>query len=354
MYFKQFLHDERGCASYLIASRESREAAVIDPQVNIQPYLDLAGERGYHITLVIDTHLHADHVSGNRELAEATGARLCLHEAADVAFAFSPLHDRDEVRLGQLRLRVLHTPGHRPESVSLLVVNPPRSPEPSMVLSGDTLFVGDVGRPDFGGPKGAREQYDSIRTLLRLEDYVEVFPAHFEGHCGKAMCGRPSSTIGFERRFNAVVALPEDAFLKLAAEAPPRPLNMTAILATNQGRADYGWTMAASKAEVPSLAAAEAPSWLREHKAVVVDVREPAEYRAGHLPGALSVPQADLAVRLADVPKERDALVVCAGGVRSIEATKFLASVGYSRATNLLGGTQGWIAAGHPIEAGPG
>src|SRR6266513_6355674 len=97
MYFKQFLHDERGCASYFIDSRESREAMVIDPQLNVQPYLDLAAERGYHITLVIDTHLHADHVSGNRKLAEATGARLCLHDAADVAFAFSPLHDRAEV-----------------------------------------------------------------------------------------------------------------------------------------------------------------------------------------------------------------------------------------------------------------
>src|SRR6266542_1106490 len=257
MYFKQFLHDERGCASYFIASRESREAAVIDPQLDIQPYLDLAEERGYRITLVIDTHLHADHVSGNRKLAAATGAQLYLHEAAEVAFPFSPLHDADEVALGQLRLQVVHTPGHRPESICLLVVNPPRSPEPSMVLSGDTLFVGDVGRPDFGGPKGAREQYESIEKLLRLEDYIEVFPAHFEGHCGKAMCGRPSSTIGFERRFNPVISLPRDEFLRLEVEIPPRPLNMTAILATNQGRADYLWTMAAAKDVVPTISLTE-------------------------------------------------------------------------------------------------
>jgi len=352
MYFKQFLHDARGCASYFLASRQSREAVVIDPQLNIQPYLDLAEERGYHIPLVVDTHLHADHISGNRKLAAVTGARLYLHEAADVAFPFSPLRDGDELHVGQLILRVVHTPGHRPESISLVVVNPPRSPEPSMVLSGDTLFVGDVGRPDFGGPKGAREQYESVQHLLRLEDYVEVFPAHFEGHCGKAMCGRPSSTIGFERRFNPVVVLPEDEFLKLAAEAPPRPLNMTAILATNQGRGDYSWTMVGGATDPPSITPQEAPGWLRERDALVVDVREPGEYAAGHIPDAVSIPQADLALRLAEVPRERDALVVCAGGARSLEAAKFLTSLGYPRITNLIGGTMRWKEAGHPIETG--
>src|SRR5215211_2042570 len=235
MYFKQFLHDDLGCSSYLIASRQSREAAVVDPQYDIQPYLDLAAERGYTITHVIDTHLHADHVSGNRRLAAATGAELYLHERADVLFPFHPLHDGDELRLGQVVLRVVHTPGHRLEAISLLVLNPPRSPEPSMVLSGDTLFVGDVGRPDFGGPEGVAQQYASTRRLLRLADYVEVFPAHFEGSCGKGMCGRPSSTIGFERRFNPVLQLSKPEFIARAAGAAARPLNMTAIVATNRG-----------------------------------------------------------------------------------------------------------------------
>ena len=162
MYFKQFLHDDLGCSSYLITSRESREAAVIDPNRDVQQYLDLAAERGYNIVAVIDTHLHADHVSGNRELAAATGAQLYLYETADVLFPFQPLHDGDSVSLGQVVLRVVHTPGHRPEALSLLVVNPPRSPEPSMVLTGDSLFVGDVGRPDFGGPEGASQEYHSV------------------------------------------------------------------------------------------------------------------------------------------------------------------------------------------------
>jgi hydroxyacylglutathione hydrolase len=351
MYFKQFLHDDAGCSSYFIASRQSREAAVVDPQYDIQPYLDLAAERGYTITHVIDTHVHADHVSGNRRLAAATGAGLYLHQAADVLFPFHPLRDGDELHLGQVVLRVVHTPGHRPEAISLLVLNPPRSPEPSMVLSGDTLFVGDVGRPDFGGPEGAAQQYVSTRQLLRLPDYVEVFPAHFEGSCGKGMCGRPSSTIGFERRFNPLLQLSEREFLALASELPARPLNMTAILETNRGTADYTWAAPPPPdAKVRTITAGEASGWLREHDhASVVDVREPWEYTAGHIPGAVSIPQADLALRLGEIPKERDILVVCAVGGRSLRAAAFLNRSGYDRVTSLAGGTQAWIEAGHPI-----
>ena len=150
-------------------------------------------------------------------------SRERLHEAADVCFPINPLVDGQELHLGQLVLRVVHTPGHRPESICLLVTNPPRSPMPSIILSGDTLFVGDVGRPDFGGPEGAQAQFNSIRRLLELEDYLEVFPAHFEGSCGKGMCGRPSTTIGFERRFNPVLQLSAGDFLKATAEVPARP-----------------------------------------------------------------------------------------------------------------------------------
>jgi len=348
MYFKQFLHDETGCSSYFIASRESREAAVIDPQLDIQPYLELADERHYHIVYVIDTHLHADHVSGNRALARATGARLCLHASADVVFPFQLLCDGDEIHLGQLILRVVHTPGHRPESTSLLVANPPRSPEPSMLLSGDTLFVGDVGRPDFGGPDGGAVQYTSVQRLLDLPDYIEVFPAHFEGSCGKGMCGRPSTTIGFERRFNPVLQLSRDEFLRTTAEVPPRPLNMTAIMATNQGRADYAWVQVnADSNRIQCVAPEHAPTWVREHDAFVLDVREPDEYAAGHVPGAVSIPQADLALHLEEIPRQRTVLVACRSGLRSMASARFLKAIGYERVVNLNRGTLGWIAAGH-------
>lgn len=349
MYFKQFLHDDLGCSSYFIASRQSREAAVVDPQLDIQEYLELAADRDYRIIRVLDTHLHADHISGNRALAAATGASISLHEAADALFPFNPLRDGDEIQIGQLVLQVVHTPGHRPEAICLLVTNPPRSPEPSMLLSGDTLFVGDVGRPDFGGPEGAGQQYASTHRLLDLPDYIEVFPAHFEGSCGRGMCGRPSSTIGFERRFNPLLQLDRSAFISVASEVPARPLNMSAIIATNRGEADYAWVMSeVGPAEVPGVTPQEAPGWIEERRALVLDVREPAEYGEAHIPGASSLPQADLALRLPEVPKERDVLVVCQSGARSLRSAQFLRSVGYERVTNLVGGTQGWIDAGNP------
>ncbi len=350
MYFKQFLHDDLGCSSYLIASRESREAAVIDPNRDVEQYLDLAAERGYSIVAIVDTHLHADHVSGNRDLAAATGAQLYLYENADTLFPFQPLQDGDAIAVGQVDLRVIHTPGHRPEALSLLVVNPPRSPEPSMLLSGDSLFVGDVGRPDFGGPEGATQQYQSVQKLLQLEDYVEVFPAHFEGSCGKARCGRPSSTIGFERRFNPALQLSEQEFLEYASLPPSKPLNMTSILAANRGEASFSWPQTAHDVTVPDVGAIEAAAWLGERQACVIDVRDPWEYAQGRIPGALSLPQSDLAIRLAEVPKDRDVLVVCASGNRSMRSAGFLKAVGYTRVTNLAGGTSGWIEAGNPVE----
>jgi glyoxylase-like metal-dependent hydrolase (beta-lactamase superfamily II)/rhodanese-related sulfurtransferase len=347
MYFKQFLHDETGCASYFIASRQSREAAVIDPQYDVEPYLELASERDYRIVDVVDTHLHADHVSGNRRLAAASGARLRMHACADVLFLFDPLQDGDELHLGQLILRVVHTPGHRPESMSLLVINPPRSAEPSMVLSGDTLFVGDVGRPDFGGPEGGRQQFDSTRRLLELPDWVEVFPSHFEGFCGKGMCGRPSSTIGFERRFNPMLQLAQDDFISNAVEPTARPLNMSAIVAANRGLSEFRWHGVHDHHTIPSVSPAEAAAWVISHDAVVVDVREPAEYEAGHIPGAVSIPQADVGVRLDELPKDRELLVVCQAGNRSLRVAQFLTGVGYAHVHNLEGGTAGWMQAGN-------
>jgi len=350
VYFKQMLHDDTGCASYFIASRETREAAVIDPHLD-GGYLDIAKDRGYHIFYVVDTHIHADHASGNRRLAMTAGGKVYLHESADVKFRFTPLRDGDVIRLGRVELRILHTPGHRPESISILVVNTERSPEPSMLLSGDTLFVGDVGRPDFGGPKGAQEEYESIQRLLKLADWVEVFPAHFEGSCGKSMCGRPSSTIGFERRYNPVLQLSKDDFLKNALDTQARPLNMTAIVEMNRGLKDYRWARTAPKEEAPSVATADAPAWIGEHKPFVLDVREPEEYVAGHIPGAVSIPQADLGLRMEEVPQDREVLVVCARGVRSARAASFLMSVGRPGITNLAGGTMGWKEAGNPLTS---
>ncbi len=347
VYFKQFLDERCGCASYLIASRQSREAAVVDPAIDTDQYDELLRDRGFRLKYVIDTHVHADHVSGARRLAAKHGAELCLHESAAVTYPFRGLKDGEELPLGQLRLRILHTPGHRSELISILVVNPPRSPEPSMVLTGDSMLVGDVGRPDFGGGD-ATSQYESVARLLQLPDWVAVFPGHFEGPCGKGMCGRPSTTIGFERRFSPLLRLDRPEFIStLSGSIPSRPLNMVAIEATNRGREDAAWSMLTSLPPVEE-AGIEALDGLRDG-AVVLDVREPEEYAYGHVPGAVNLPQAELATRLAEVPRDRPVFVICESGMRSLRASQFLRQMGYAQVTNVRGGTAAWRKSGRQV-----
>src|SRR5947209_1251173 len=318
MYFKQILNERYGCASYLIASRQSHEAAIVDPSTDLEQYEALLRERDFRLRYAIDTHVHADHVSGARRLAAQHGAELCLHESARVTYPFRGLADGEELPLGQLRLRVLHTPGHRPELISLLVVNPPRSPEPSMVLTGDSLLVGDVGRPDFGGGDAAA-QYESLTRLLRLPDWVAVFPGHFEGPCGKGLCGRPSTTSGFERLYNPLARLDRAPFLAtLTAAVPARPLNMTAIEATNRGAVDMTWSMLTVTPEIPQVDVAVLEQ--RSPATVLLDVREPEEYAHGHVPGAVNLPQAELAIRLDEVPGDRPIMVICQSGYRGLRS----------------------------------
>jgi hydroxyacylglutathione hydrolase len=350
MYFKQILDERCGCASYMIASRQSHEAAVIDPSIQIEQYEALLQERGFRLRYVIDTHVHADHVSGARALAARCGGELCLHESARVTYPFRPLRDGEELPLGQLRLRVMHTPGHRPELISLLVVNPPRANEASMVLTGDSLLVGDVGRPDFGGGE-AGAQYESVTRLLQLPDWVAVFPGHFEGPCGKGMCGRPSTTIGFERLFNPLARLDRDAFVAtLTGGQPARPLNMTAIEATNRGAADATWAMLTAAPVVPeiTLDALEA----RPADTLLLDVREPEEYQHGHIPGAVNLPQCDLATRLEELPRDGPVWIVCQAGLRSRRAAQFLIQMGFEQVATVPGGTGAWQAAGKPLATG--
>jgi glyoxylase-like metal-dependent hydrolase (beta-lactamase superfamily II)/rhodanese-related sulfurtransferase len=352
MYFKQILNELCGCASYLIASRQSRDAAVVDPSLALEEYEVLLRERDFRLRYVIDTHVHADHVSGARQLAARHGAELCMHQSARVAYPRRGLGEGEELALGQLRLRVMHTPGHRPELISLVVVNPPRSTEPSMVLTGDSMLVGDVGRPDFGGGDPSA-QFESIGRLLQLPDWVAVFPGHFEGPCGKGMCGRPSTTIGFERRFSPILHLTQAEFVSaLTSGIPPRPLNMTAIEATNRGMADMAWAMLTSAPAVETAGIEVVAE--RASDAILLDVREPEEYRAGHVPGATNLPQADLATRLEELPRDRPLLVICQVGMRSLRCSQFLRQAGFSRVTSVTGGTSAWMALGNALEPGEG
>lgn len=241
MIFRQFLYPDTGCAAYLIGCAGKAHCAIVDPQLHdIDSYLHSAERYGMKITHVIDTHIQADHLSGNRRLAELTGAVLGLHASAAAAFPFTGLNDGDELDLGNVRAKVLHTPGHTSESICLLVTDKTRGPEPWLVLTGDTLFVGDAGRPDFGGEAGAQQLYHSLHDkLLTLSEYIEVYPAHFAGSaCGRGMSGKPASTIGFERRFNpALQPRTIDEFVHfMTADTPAKPAGFKTIIETNLGQ----------------------------------------------------------------------------------------------------------------------
>jgi len=241
MIFRPYYTFETGCAAYLFGCGTLGKCAVVDAQErDLDAYAEFAASKDMRITHVIDTHVHADHRSGGRALAGKVGAAYCLHESADVAFPFEPLRDRQEVELGNTRIDVLHTPGHTPESMCLVVTDLRRGSDPWFVLTGDTLFVGAVGRPDLPGRarENAAELHDSIHAkLLSLPDDVEVYPAHFSGSvCGAGMSGKPSSTIAFEKRWNPFLSKSREELVVALADVPPRPAEMERILRLNRGR----------------------------------------------------------------------------------------------------------------------
>jgi glyoxylase-like metal-dependent hydrolase (beta-lactamase superfamily II) len=241
MIFRPFYRFETGCAAYVFGCGSLGKCCVVDPQESdVDAYVAFAADKGMRVTHVFDTHVHADHRSGARTLAARTGAEYALHRSADVAFRFTPLDDGQTIELGNTIVRVLHTPGHTPESVSLVVADLRRGPEPWFVCTGDTLFVGAVGRPDLPGHEreNAAELHRSVHDkLLGLPDDVEVYPAHFSGSaCGAGMSGKPCSTIGFERRWNPLVSLDVDEFVRRVAEGvPPKPADMALLLRQNRG-----------------------------------------------------------------------------------------------------------------------
>lgn len=214
----------------------------MDPQAHdIESYLAFASAKGMEIKYVIDTHIQADHVSGGRSLSEVTGAQYCLHSSANVDFNFASVTDREELDLGNVTIKILHTPGHTPESICLLVTDKTRGPEPWFLLTGDTLFVGAVGRPDLPGKitESAGQLYDSLKEkILRLPESLEIYPAHFSGSvCGAGMSGKPMSTLAFEKRWNSSLNLNRSAFIdKVTSGVPPKPVEMESILRLNQGR----------------------------------------------------------------------------------------------------------------------
>jgi hydroxyacylglutathione hydrolase len=457
MYFKQFYLGCLAHASYLIGS--GGEAAVVDPQRDIELYLATAASELLEIKYVIETHLHADFVSGHRELAARTGARIVFGAKANVEFPHLAVNDGDEIAIGSVKLRFLETPGHTPESISILVIDSSVSPNPEKVLTGDTLFIGDVGRPDLAGARGySAEQmagmlYDSLHNkLLKLDDTVGVFPAHGAGSlCGRSLSSETSSTIGEQRRVNYAIgpmskidfvkmmttdmpAAPSyfarDAEINRSGAAPleelvtplemnpaevqaraaqgslvidtrssaafgnghiPGAINIglsgqfaswagslipptaSMILVTDEisqvdesvmrlarvgldkvegflGAGMYAWHEAGLEvATMPQIPVDE----LRHELASglpVIDVRRPAEYKAGHLPGAVNIPLNELEKKVGQIEQKGPAAVICASGYRSSIATSLMARLGWAGLFNVVGGTQAWVAAGNAVE----
>ena len=282
MLFSQVLNDDLGCASYVVGCEKAKEAVVVDPPLAIEEVLEESARLGVRLVRTLETHTHADHVSGHGRLALEQGMPVSIHPAAEPAFPFDALEDGGEIAVGRVTLRCLHTPGHRPEHCCFAVVDTTRAEEPWLVLTGDTLFVGDVARPDLavGATEGADGMFHSLRRLLELPDGVEVFPGHVAGSlCGKSLSARGSSTIGFERRFNAMAAIPElDAFVvRLSDVSAPKPANTTRIVELNRG------PFAPAAPGVAELPVPPGGSQL-------LDVRPVDDHLDGHHPGAINVP----------------------------------------------------------------
>jgi hydroxyacylglutathione hydrolase len=279
--FKQFVDDDLGCASYIVGDEHAGVAAVVDPAYAIEQYLDECDRRDVRLVCVLETHTHADHVSGHGRLALEQGVPVRVHEDAGATFPQEALKDGTEIELGDVVIRTLHTPGHRPEHCAFAVVDRSRGEEPWLVLTGDSLFVGDAARPDLAveARDGSEGLFHSLHRLEGLGDGVEVYPGHVAGSlCGAAMSSKASTTIGFERRYNHALTDSHQEFMaKAAGPLPPRPPNMETIVELNRG---------------PFLGAQPPLRHLdiAPDGAVMLDVRDAHTFAAGHRARALNVP----------------------------------------------------------------
>lgn len=357
MYFQQFYLTCLSHASYMIGSEGV--AAVVDPQRDVGIYLDAAREQGLSLEHIIETHLHRDFVSGHIELAALTCARIHLSVKAGARFAHVPVGDGDEIGFGRCRLRFLETPGHSLDSVSILVTDLDRSPEPYAVITGDTLFIGDVGRPDLS-PDSTPQQlaallYRSLHEkLLRLPDSVEVYPAHGAGSlCGRQLSTERVSTIGRERATNyALQPRSEQEFVRLiTADQPERPAYFLQDAEINRAGAP-------PLKDLPPLAALRPGDAVvaQERGAVILDTRPASQFAAANIPGAVHIALAGQFASWAGTLLGLDAelVLVAEDQQRVTESRVRLARVGIERVAGYLeDGMAAWIREGLPVEESP-
>ncbi len=354
MFFRQFVVEGMGCLSYLIGCPQARVACVVDPKRDVDDYIEVARQYGMKITHVFETHIHADHVSGNRELQERAGAEIYFMEGTPVEFPHGEVSDGEEMSLGNVGLRFMKTPGHTPHLMSILVTDRTRAEEPWFVLTGDCLFVGDVGRPDLAGEELLEEQvrnlYNSLHHKLgSLPDSMEIYPAHGEGSlCGKGMSSKPSSTIGFEKRANPVFSLSwEDFHAEFTGSFPERPKSFAHIISTN-------------KKGPPLLEKCPGSRYLSPRQvkekmgegAVVLDTRDSAAFGGAHIPGSINIGLSEKAANWVGMVIDPEAcLILVVQHPWDYEAIcAQLHRIGYDRIMGYLGGgIISWQEAGYHL-----
>jgi hydroxyacylglutathione hydrolase len=344
-------------SSYILAG--SRSCAVIDPRRDVQIYLDAARSLNLKITHVLETHLHADFISGHLDLAEKTGATIFAPDMGKCSFEHVPVKEGYEIALEDMVLRAIETPGHTPEHVSYVVIDTSRGTEPAAVFCGDTLFVGDVGRPDLF-PGRAIELADALYTslhekLLKLPDFCEVYPAHAAGSlCGRAMAAKRQSTIGYERRYNNALLIEDrQAFISsLTSDMPPAPDHFGRCSAIN----GKGPALVHSLPTPDAIAPTEFAKLVAQDDTVVIDARPYAGFGGQHIAGSYSLDLAGNFPTFAGwvVPPDKDILLVTVDAAQVAEAVDWLRRVGMDRTVAFLdGGLAAWASAGLPMRHVP-
>lgn len=356
MYFKQITVPGLGCNSYVIGCPGAGQAVVVDPKRDVQDYMDISRDEGMKITHIIETHVHADHVSGNQELRSRTGADIYYSEYAPVEFEHKKLREGDRIEFGMVRLEVLYTPGHTPNSLSLLVTDKARADEPWMILTGDLLFVGAIGRPDLAGEEILEEQvrnlYDSLyKKLGRLPGHLEVYPAHGQGSlCGKGMSAKTSSTLGYEQRTQEVLRMPNFAQFHdhIIGASPVRPKSFTHIINTNIQGAPL-----LERCPLEQMLNPDQFERIRSNGATVIDTRDTASFGGFHIRGAINIGfEKQMANWIGMVVDPGDnILLVVDEREKYQQMTTELHRIGYDNIFGYLaGGMSAWIAHGMPID----
>jgi hydroxyacylglutathione hydrolase len=354
MFIQQFFVKGLAHSSYLLGG--SKKCAIVDPRRDVDMYLEAAGDMGMKITHILETHLHADFVSGHLDLAEKTGAVIVASKSAKCKFKHKAVTEGDRFNIDDMQLKVLDTPGHTPEHITYVVTDKSRGTEPVCIFCGDVLFVGDVGRPDLFPGKAeqlASDLYDNLhQKLMKLPDFCEVYPAHGAGSlCGRAMGAKRTTTIGYERRYNAALQITnKQKFMdSLTTNMPAAPDHFSRCSAVNgNGPALVG--------KLPKLSAMPPQAFARTAKkpnTIVLDIRNYDAFGGQHVPGAFHVDFGGNFATFAGwiLPPDKDILLVAASAQQASDANVWLKRVGLDRAVGFLdGGMFAWSKEGLPTE----